>query len=318
MQADAEHVDARREHLGRDAGEERPRGAVRDHDVPLPVDDDARVRIVGVEQAGERGACARAWARRRGRGASSAGAYPAASSIVLRARSGTSSRSASASTSSGLGFDRPVSTKLRWRGRHAHLVREVHLAAPPLGAPLLHQVADRLRCAMRPRVRCARVPWRLPHGSSHSRAGAPHDGRGAVDERRPDREEAHDRHDTLVDLESTSTPTSPATASPTPDRRLELLQSAWSADGRLSTRRSTAPGPRASPRWSTRCSATTPTTRSGARRWSTRTTPTPATAGSSWRPTARSRSSGTDVVTLDADGRIATVVGFFGDLAPAA
>ena len=43
------------------------------------------------------------------------GAYPAASSIAFRSRSGTSSAPATASTSSGLGRDRPVSTKLRWR-----------------------------------------------------------------------------------------------------------------------------------------------------------------------------------------------------------
>ena len=55
VQAHAEHVDARREDLRRDAGQERLRGRVRDDDVPLPVDHDARVRVVRVEQSRQRG-----------------------------------------------------------------------------------------------------------------------------------------------------------------------------------------------------------------------------------------------------------------------
>ena len=209
---------------------------------------------------------------------------------MLRARSGTSSRSASASTSSGLGFDRPVSTKLRWRGRHAHLVREVHLAAPPLGAPLLHQVTDDRGwpSAEGNGARCSRGDYLTGHRNRAPRGRTMH---GPVDD--DGRPEGTAMTDTTRWWTSSppSTPTSPATASPTPTAASSCCGGvgARRAPDRPAVRRHRPR--RASPRSSTRCSSTTPT------HTFRRTTVvdahhdrTPATAGSSSRPTARWRS----------------------------
>ena len=77
---------------------------------------------------------------------------------------------------------------------------------------------------------------------------------------------------------------------PDPARRAELVAVAWAEDGQLVDPPLTAPGTTASPRWARRCSTTSPGTASAARARSTRITTTCATRGSSWRPTAPSRS----------------------------
>ena len=97
-------------------------------------------------------------------------------------------------------------------------------------------------------------------------------------------------------------------------RRAQLIERAWAPDGRLIDPPFDGEGTTASARWRPSCTSTTPATGSSVPAAWTCTTTTCGSPGSSSAPTAPSPSSGIDVADLAPDGRLARVVGFFGDL----
>ena len=126
-------------------GGERARRGVRQHDVPLPVDHDAGVRIVRVEHPLERRLDLRhrrvGQVARRVPGCESGGEQHRVALAQrhvevlgdgeheLRARPGLA------------GLD-----EAEVPGRHTDVERQVELTAPPPGPPVAHQRSDRLGC----------------------------------------------------------------------------------------------------------------------------------------------------------------------------
>lgn len=122
---------------------------------------------------------------------------------------------------------------------------------------------------------------------------------------------------TLVDLESTIDMHLAGYAEPDPERRLRLLTAAWTADGHLIDPPFDATGPDGV------AALVDAVLGHYAGHTFRRTTVVDAhhdRARYGWElvgPDGPVAVAGTDVVTLDAEGRIVEIVGFFGDLVPA-
>ena len=123
---------------------------------------------------------------------------------------------------------------------------------------------------------------------------------------------------TGLDLEATIDAHLAGYCEPDPDRRLELLQSVWTADGRLFDPPFDATGPDGVAALVDAVLAHYP---DHTFRRTTVVDVHHAYARYGWElvaPDGTVAVSGTDIVTLDDDGRIVTVGGFFGDLVAAA
>jgi hypothetical protein len=122
---------------------------------------------------------------------------------------------------------------------------------------------------------------------------------------------------TLVDLASTVDTHLAGYCEPDPDHRLELLQAAWAPTGRLIDPPFDGTGPGGVAEMVDAVLGHYPA------HTFRRTTVVDAhhdRARYGWElvaPDGTVAVAGTDVVTVDADGRIVEIVGFFGDLAPA-
>ena len=150
MQAQPEHVEGRAEQLDGHAGRERERGLVGEHHVPLTIDEHARVRVVRVEHA-----------LHRPTNVTQLGIVDGALGVVGRVPAREQQGVAlpqrhvellgDGEDELGAGPRAPGLDEAQVTGRHAHVERQVELAAAAPDTPVAEQLTDAGPGSSRPR-----------------------------------------------------------------------------------------------------------------------------------------------------------------------